>query len=789
MELFFTDDNNFDVDFDPTDLSVFSDDPDRPLFSEDDDDGDLYMAPFAPLPEEKSPQTEWQKFLTGPGLCGLNYQECDALVTSSTMFASTSWPRLRSKYTCVPNGAYVDDAYTNQVDFHAWRSANNVCAFDPIDSRCKERTGLFHEYVRAVAQCGNRRPYKERTRGVNADHHMIPLVCCDRARRSMMWLPLDANVRVSRTHTWPSRGQPMFIDFPTHPDLQNSGIFSGHPFIMYQEFLHGYHHEEVRPKLKGYYPLRQDMANASPLSKQRMWAARESLTMTDAFCILKKLATVDADSWATVMKFLPFNEKCGWAQYLSTTTASSLYGVAYPVGRARLGVPTMTRYIFTNNVMRSLRRMDGIPSIALQSASRAAHQANIVTSHTFNAWLRRANTPYDGTLSDEKIRWTQTQIQWANERYKDAFLVGMKAKTDKLTKPFFCLWHMKTVYDLSNFCNRHAVRSAALGSIQYNIQHYVVPAIRVYTHRMSDIAATKVVLDGNYDQTVLQARHLVEHGRYMQAWRDMADLTALGMCTDEPDQAEYAKAFRDWNTHAQYCRKYAHEPRYDHPSLQTQWSIRRLYTLEKILYRYMGKKFNSLLSFLSDQDCALRHVLALEASFGRVTVLNLLSYQISCVISIDFKLLYGDCVYYNYQQMACPALEGISACDAHKCGNPRKCTGCDCPASIKYETAAKVRRMFEDLTNYQHRLDVCYDDDEGTQGMIITHKKQRVDHLSRMRVHSAMAPTGAPDYLKPDTCYGQIVRGLNALVSGESTAHEAPPIQHNTLRYGMHIYA
>jgi len=634
-----------------------------------------------------------------------NYTAFPELISSSAMFAELSWGRMKSGYERV--GWWC----RRKFDYQSYRLLNDTCRFYLVDNTNDSKT---REFARLnVRQAGGPRG-KYVKRDDNHDHHTIPLLCCDRFKRSLLWMPIDINCRA---HIGSGcKGQPIFADF-MEPAPYN---IRRHPTWQYRSFLHGVDHHTIYKSMHGYYPLRLDLATCSdPGARARMWREREPLSLIDGFEILKKLASADPNSWSHVMAFMPFNEKCSWAQYLSSDTCERLYGVHYPT--------TTTRPQPKQNIRRSV--FTGAMIGGLQPLSALMQEV---------ASIKRA-------------------------RYH--------ART---TKPFAQLWHLKTTYDLSNFCNRHNARSMALIAIATTITDNLVPAIEDICRRMTDLCVTRVQIDGSKEQAHIAARHAVDHNNYMQAWRDMSTLTALAVFDDEPPRAEVDRCFALWRCHSRICRAAGVTPQFNVPFLHTQWHIKRLHSFVAIIYRYMGKNYNDLLKVLYETDCALRDDITCEASKGRATTLDLLSNQISTSFDIDMKNLYGQCVRYNYQEMDCTTCTRKDN-QPQSCPIGGNCFGCDCHPAAKKDTADHVERMFTHLDKYQSTFNIDFGSETNFHPTSYTSSTlQYAHHQHRKR----FAVAGTTSMVNKDLT---TIPGIESLLNLDSTQFDAPPMFYTPL--------
>jgi hypothetical protein len=732
MDMDFDDGSEFDFDL----PAMSGDDSDFLDFDEGDQIEDLHLPPIfmqngdTPIPPCNSPVSPCNRSAYTPDNVSMplqtdvymatqvmrfNYAAVSELVSSYATFAELSWGRVKNQYERV---GCPEWGRRRNFDYHSYRILNDTCRFYVVDNTNDSNTREFAR--RVVRQAGFQRGnYGKRDgnyvkRDDNHDHHMIPLLCCDRSKRSLLWMPIDINCRPHNGSG--CVGQPIFADF-MEPNQYNIRL---HPTWQYRSFLHGIDHHTIDKPLRGYYPLRSDLAACpDPTARARMWREREPLSLIDGFEILKKLASADPNSWSHVMAFMPFNEKCSWAQYLSSDTCERVYGVHYPIAT--------TRPQLKQNIRRSI--FTGATIGGLQPLSARMQEV---------ASIKRA-------------------------RYH--------ART---TKPFDQLWHLKTTYDLSNFCNRHNARSVALFAITTTINDTLVPTIEDICRRMTDLCVTRVQIDGSKEQAHIAARHAVDHNNYMQAWRDLSTLTALAMFDEEPPQAEVNRCFAMWRRHSRICRGAGVTPQFNVPFLHTQWHVKRLHSFVAILYRYMGKNFNDMLSFVYETDCALRDDITREASKGRTTTLDLLSAQISTAFDLDMKNLFGQCVRYNYQEMDCTTCTRTDN-QPLSCPIGGDCFGCDCHPAAKKDTADHVERMFAHLDKYQSTFNLDYGSETNFPPTSYTSSTlQYAHHQHRKR----FAVAGTTSMVNKDLT---TIPGIESLLNLDNTRSKAPPMFYNPL--------
>lgn len=755
----------------------FSDDEDSGSFDGNDTDDlflpGMYMNPILPL-EPRHPFTGVPVDIPGNSdgasrhlafvdrFCMREqYKTVPPIVSSADMFNGNSWAKMKFMYE-------KNSSKSRRFDYEAYRRENDNCCYYVIDTQRHLNTKAFGA-TRAFQHQGLRDAviptHGYTKRRDNVDHHMIPLVCCDKYRRSMMWLPLDVSVRSNFPRSHPARGQPVFADYMEEDDYK----VADHVITQYSNFIHGVRSRFAYPPLRGYYPLDSDLAAcANSLDAVRMWEAREPLTVVDGFDIMKKLASTDPDSWTNVMAFLPFNEKCNWSQYLSSDTAESVYGVAYPSKRLVI-TPNpkwdCTRFMFTSRMMGGLQacsRTFGSPLTQQQ------FNANRAVSALLQSWL--TGNEEEGHSFNRRI------YKEAKERKIETETLRNMLKSNRQAKPFFHLWHLKTIYDLSNFCNRHAVRVEAMQTISHNIKDQLVKHISDRCVRLSNLGATKFVDDGSVAQAQLLARHATEHYTYMQSWRDMSQLVALTMHEDEPTYDETATCFSLWQKHASYCRKHNLQPEFKAPMLHAQWAVNRLHAFADIAHRNMGKSFNGFLSLLYDQDCCVGADVNFESSPAHTTVLDLVSMQMSNCMDADMQRIYSHCVRFNYQEMACPVLP-IGNHGGHTCGNVEACVGCDCHHLAKTQTAVAVRTMFGHLEEYQERFGLNFRS-AFIDGTYTSSRVQLQNHVSRKRVHTSITPSPTP-FKNVDM---NTIEGLEPLLTGVYNSCAAPPMYFDSIR-------
>lgn len=636
-----------------------------------------------------------------------------ALISSDSMFDGAKWSR-----------AKMDSfKHFDHSAFHQYRLKHNVCEFEII-TRCKTSTRLFQL---ASETRRNRTPYRNRIN--NPDHHLIPPLCCDANNSSLCWLPLSIPLR--RTVGLGVRGsQAIFADF-----MQPLPTTEQHPISLYAQFLHGKNHSSVCQLLPGYYPDREFMAECLDLDEcADRWEQREKLNITDGFSILRKLARRDKDSWANVMAFLPFNEKCGFAQYLSYDTCDRVYGVAYPSPSVRPSPATSQRFVFTDGIPRLKR-------VTTFAPSHIDHSANYAISQRFHMWMLFQDASLDGLGGTMGV----VREQWSLARKIE--IHDVKAlMLARLNAPFDRIWRLKGVYDLSNFCNRHALRSRNLCMIAMNVEEHLIPTIQTYTRRMDKMCTTKVVLDGSAHQDYAHALHTKSHFEYMQAWTDLASLVHLDNNTTEPSTRDINDNFAEWRKHSLYSTN----PLYQMPSLYARWYTHRLLTINELFHRYTGNTYHNLLDMMYQDDCALRSACQHTGSHGHTTQMDLLAYQISCCVAVDHRPIQRQCEKHNYQEMECDDTDDWS--------------GCNCSETMKASTRQAVYTPTEFDT-----LCTCKP----------FSKIQKEIHQARKRVHTSCEPiydggihTGAT-----------VVAGLERLLSGSAASHAFPPLVNEPLRH------
>jgi hypothetical protein len=708
------------------------------------------------------------------------YTKVLKLVSADAMFAGLSWSRLKLNYQ--KNGAF---------NFQEYRTSNDTCQFYVVDSTSRYNS---QDFKTTWSPASSRPAYKKRQD--NCDHHMIPPLCCDYKKRSLMWIPLDISLRPSFFSD--VHGQPVFADYIQPQAL---GVRT-HPIRKYRTFLHGVDHEDIYKPLRGYYPISSDMNGGTTchIPREKLWAEREPLTATDGFDIMKKLARVDPNSWTNIMSFLPFNEKCGLAQYLSSDTCDQLYGVQFPTIKPahHMSQRNSSRFIFTSNLVAGLYDtgrfrlnkcvLPGHQVYAIFSLFMANCEKQEAEDHALRIALFNHTPSVKHSTTVEASFFSLERVMHFGNRPLGVFrkrLVGARMhevasiramlRNARTMKPFDVLWRLKTVYDLSNFCNRHDVRRVALENIASNIQDHIVPTIESICRRMTDICVTRVECGGSQEQAHLAARHVVDHNNYMQAWQDLSTLTCLARFDGEPTQEEVRNTYAKWHLHSTHCKSNGVVPQFHVPLLHTHWHINRVHSLIQILYRYTGKNYNDLLRLVYDSDCALRHDVCTESAKGRTTVLNLLSYQISCSFDIDMKRVYKKCLKYNYQEMDCSAstpTDGI-----HACPIGAMCYGCDCHPSTKLKTAQYVEHMFALLDTYQELYDIAYDDHFPLASYTAS-AVQYENHRSRKRFSMESTPS-ARFMANVDHA---TIQGIEPLLNGSATQFLHPPVAYDALR-------
>jgi hypothetical protein len=635
-----------------------------------------------------------------------NFDRVPNLVSSTTMFQTLSWSKHREEFRHTTNGLHV-------YDFSAWRKKYNTTRFFVVDSqdplKAKELSKVFQ-----AAKNFNSIDTSYKKKQMNADHHMIPLMCCDAQRSALMWLPIDIPARSAHASEGFYEGQVLFADH-----MEPFGYEShNHPTTTYRNYLHGFDTKAICAELCGYYPSKTELARCrSKIEQVRLLSTRNPLTLADGCIILKKLAKADANSWMNVMNFLPFNEKCNWAQYLSSQTANSIYGVTY--------LPPTP---FTGN-----------------------------------------NQP---PIPFPPRNWEELCTKQVDERYRETATISLCLKNLRLRQPFQHLWHLKAQFDLSNFCSRHFIRSQGLIHICKEIQGQIIPSIETLCKRLSDMGITRVVLDGSHEQAHMAARHAVDHQNYMQAWRDLAGLCHLSMFGSEPTWEATQAYFTKFYKHASACRTRNRQPEHSVPMLHAQWSMNRNHLLMSILFRYTGKNLNDLLNTLHKGDCSLRYHFNHEDAHGRTTILNTVADQISFCVSVSMQRLHRKCVLSNYQEMACPSLS-LSVSGGHACVDTQKCLGCDCPSSAKNETSDAVRNMFDHLHTYQERMNLDYSNQSFfPQILAASSTVQFQNHETRKRLHLSIKPV-VDMRVNVDM---RTLPGLEALVNGTASSNYAPPV-------------
>lgn len=688
-----------------------------------------------------------------------SYIEIADFMGSNHMFNGMSWAHMKH--------AYRGPTY----NFEEWRRAFDFNFFFVVDMT--NSTRLREWQSRSVI--GGRSDGAVYTRRQeNSDHHTIPPVCCDSHNRSLMWTPIDIPLRTRSyaSHMRVNRGQPLFADHIAMPSCRHRD----HPISRYQSFLHGVMHRDTQPPPHGYYPLASDLAGCRNYREhEALWAQREPLTLADGVDILKKLASADPNSWTAVMDFLPYNEKCGFAQYLSHATARRVYGVSYPVSRPppKPSAWNVTRFMFTAN---GLYHTPRIAYTRKEGALDAKKKRNRAGQH-LNDWMIAQGADSLVLVADHAggadhfgaTAWGGWRRRRAAQIKSESVAIGKTLLYARFSNPFHVLWRLKMVYDLSNFCNRHDVRCNALATINANINEHLMPAIHVYSIRMTNMAVTKVLLDGTSAQDHLAARHTVDHKNYMQAWEDLSAMASLSTFHDEPSVDDKQVCFSNWQKHSMRFNAKGLAPEYEAPLVATQWHTHRLNTLVRITNRYMGKSYNDLQLLLLDGDCALRHNVIKEDAKGRTTVLNLISVQISCAIGIDMKLLNSRCTSHNYQEMACPVAANTTG-PAHRCGDGHAlCLGCDCSQDVKVDTSYAVERMLAKLGGYR-----------GDDLLYTSSAVQLENHLSRKRYHPAHPPVSGANIFE------RTVFGLEALLTNDICHNEHPPLSYDYIRRNIH---
>jgi uncharacterized protein YcgI (DUF1989 family) len=734
------------------------------------------FVPLSPLPEENNKPCATNPTVLHPFDCAIHlytnlatirqrYRVVNPFVSSDRIFPSFFWK----------GGCY-----------ERYRRQNDTCKFHVVDS-----TNAAHTHEFARLHQGN--IYTKRRD--NSDHPLIPLLCCDTNKRSLMWMPLDIPLRA--VYGGGRDGQALFADAvtPTFYRIRD------HPFFLYLNFLHGVDHSDIYKELGGYYPPVLSMngkAYCHTTAKQTC-AARTPLTLTDGLNILKKLAGADLDSWTNVMTFLPFNEKCGLAQYLSTATCERVYGVKYPVKipPPRRRSVASTFYVFSNNLLSGLEYKGRTYPHPHQAVNLLAN-TNVTTN--LSLFLGRSEFLESSDQLQELALRTCTGSagdppptgQWGLFRERLVTMRMSEIKTmghaseARRKQPFHALWHLKTTYDLSNFCNRHNVRCVALQTIARNIQENIVPLIESVSKRMTDMCVTRVEIDGSQEQAFLAAQHTLDHNRYMQAWRDMATLTILARFEGEPSITDTAACFVKWQRHAAFCRLHQVVPEYHVPFLHTTWHINRLHAFIAVLYRYMGKQYNDLLVLVADSDCALRHDISQESAHGRSTVLNLLSYQISVSINIDMNHLFIQCMKHTYHKMDCN-LPTTPYTNSHTCPVGGTCYGCDCHPLAKAETAQYVERMFASLEAYNSCYNVDLDeDDKYAMDWHFLHPTSYTDVKIQRQLHQSRKRFCRTPSINTATIPNQdqtTLTGIEPLMNGAATRFEPAPEAYVSLCY------
>ena len=383
------------------------------------------------------------------------------------------------------------------------------------------------------------------------------------------------------------------------------------------------------------------------------------------FCLLARIAATVVDVWLDIMAYLTMNEKAVYAHCFSDTTCAD-YGVdlvEYYRERATwnvLSTPLAITFVVGPQLVGSVhKKMKFTPGAACE----------------------------------------QRRAEWARERRSELQWLRTVASASRKTPLGQLSWY-RTVYDLTNFTNRHGVRVAAVGAFLSFVTDQMGDGVLRCSERLGRYASTHFIQEDPIARALFTAKHTVEHVEYMTAWVDLGDVVNMSLDINIPldnmdtkklyhvklgydgvachvdeketemTKGEEEKMWRDWR---------------DGATAHMSNHVGRLASLDRLTTTYCGKSLSYLLDMFAEQDCALYadldKVLEQYKWGGSPSggVLNgpvtQFAVQLSNAFSGDTKMLHDHVLRYSYQSMNNVHTPGTD------CGE--MCVGCSCPASLK----------------------------------------------------------------------------------------------------------
>jgi hypothetical protein len=411
------------------------------------------------------------------------------------------------------------------------------------------------------------------------------------------------------------------------------------------------------------HPLRQMRSYYHGVNNQQSPIATQE--NKKGCCLLAAIAAAVVDVWLDIMAYLTVNEKAVYAHCFSDRTCAD-YGVnlmeyhrVKPAWNV-LSTPLAITFVVGPQLMGSVhKRMKFTPGAA----------------------------------------WEQRRAEWARERRSELEWLKTSAFESKKT-PLGLLSHYRTVYDLTNFTNRHGVRVTAVGAFLSFMTDQMVDGVLRCSERLGRYASTHFIQEDPIARALFTAKHTVEHVEYMTAWVDLGEIVNMSLdinipldnintkklyhvklghdgvaCHVDEKEVEMSKGEED---------KMWHDWR-DGATAHMSHHVGRLATLDRLATTYCGKSLSYLLDMYAEQDCALYADLGkvLEyykwggSSSGGVLngVVNQFAVQLSNAFSGDTKMLHDHVLRHSYQSMNNVHTPGAD------CGET--CQGCFCPASLK----------------------------------------------------------------------------------------------------------
>jgi hypothetical protein len=373
--------------------------------------------------------------------------------------------------------------------------------------------------------------------------------------------------------------------------------------------------------------------------------------------------------------------------------------------------------------------------------------------------------------------WELRRAEWARERRSELSWVTTAAIKSRKTPLGHLAW-CRTVYDLTNFANRHGVRVAAIEAFFTFAMDSIVDGVLRASERLGCYASTHFIQDDAVARVLFTARHTVEHVEYMNAWVDFGQIVDMSLDIGCPlDDRDTKKGYRvEFSHHGVECHVGEKEMKMSKDEEDKMWHdwragatahmrhhVGRLASLDRMATTYSGKSLGDLLYMFAEQDCALykdidKVMTAYKLGYVRGGVMsgpvNQFAVQLSNAFRCDTKMLHDHVLRHSYQKMD----------DMHELGADcvEMCKGCSCPASLK----GSAWRAYEVASSSLQAL-------RGPRvaGVCPSLEAQLAQHEQRRRV---LGVNGTVRFVG-----GGVVQGLADILSGYGVCNSVTPSPFN----------